>query len=57
MSKHNYSNFRVLSSIYFSFPRPSSPAPLIQYKIQVVRREFTEDVTFECRNPSIRRGL
>jgi hypothetical protein len=57
INKYNYTNFRVLSFIYFSFPRPSSPVPLIQYKIQVVRREFTEDVAFEGRNPSIRRGL
>jgi hypothetical protein len=57
INKYNYSNFRVLSFIYFSFPRPSSPTPLIQYKIQVVRREFIEGVAFEGRNPGIRRGL
>jgi hypothetical protein len=57
INKYNYSNFRGSLFIYLSFPRPNFPTPLIQYKIQVVRREFTEDVAFEGRNPGIRRGL
>jgi hypothetical protein len=57
INKYNYSNFRVLLFIYFSFPRPISPTLLIQYKVQVVRRECIEDVAFEGRNPGIMRGL